>query len=529
MFKNFAQGIKQIDRFGVIFRPSVIDINPEYKSIFGGIATLLLYGSCLAYFFYQIIQWQRNTLLPKITSIQTSQSSKYYYMNDIISSFYMRKNYRKDEIDPFDPQNIILQPILSKFKNQQLLESKSFKYDQKSSRYNNTEIILQDLELNLNLENTLDNPQIDYILSFGTCIQEFLLEGQRCANKTLVDIYMQQHSHALLMNNYVKEYNPKTMKLENVKKQSLTMLNNDTTMYFQNQIRISKTKIDNGFLFPSETQQEFPVDIIMISQSIDIDSFQTIFYRATYLVLAYSLSETSQEQFIEYPKLSEVLADIGSIVSIILVLSHLCLLINEQKLEKECIQKIITMYYPETVNIKFKYNWYGKIIDVLQNDRSIDKVEFLKYYNEIKRVAIKKLNIANIIYTQAKLQFLIQSTYSQIQIKQAHKVGIRLKSFPKLQDQTNIEENQKNIPIGNYQIHDISNMESTDQNDNIISSSLKKISLNENPKFLFIKPQNDCHILNDEDFHLFTFGESIIKDNELNKQDCYFEKNYIDI
>ncbi|CAK81363.1 unnamed protein product, partial (macronuclear) [Paramecium tetraurelia] len=291
MLRRLTQGIKQIDRFGVIFRPSVIDLNPEYKSIFGGIATLFLYGSCLAYFCYQIIQWQNNTLLPKITSIQTSQAEKYFYMENFISSFYMRKNYRNDEIDPFDPQNIILQPILSKFSNQQLVESKSFQFNSKSSRYNNSEIILENLELNLNLENTNDNPQIDYILSFGTCIDLFLLEGQKCANQSMVDIYMKQQGHAMLMNNYVKEYNPKSMQVENVKKQSLTMLNNDTTMYFQNQIRISKTTIDQGFLFPSEIIKEFPVDMVLISQSIDTQSFSTIFHRATYLVLAYSLNE----------------------------------------------------------------------------------------------------------------------------------------------------------------------------------------------------------------------------------------------
>ncbi|CAD8056013.1 unnamed protein product [Paramecium sonneborni] len=527
MFKSLAKGIKSLDRFGVIFRPSVIDMNPEYKSIIGGIATLFLYGSCLAYFCYQILQWQGNNLLPKITSIQTSQSSKYFKIEDSISSIFARKNYRKDELDPFDPQNIILQPILSKFSNQQLVESKSFQFNTKSSRYNNTEIILQDLDLNLNLENSINNPQIDYILSFGTCIKEYLQEGQQCANQTLVDIYMKQQSHAILMNNYVKEYNPKKMKLETVKKQFLTMFNNDTTIYLQNQIRISKTNIDDGFLFPSQSYSEFPVDIVIISQSIDTQSFSSIFHRPTFLVLAYSLSEISQEQFIEYPKFSEVLADIGSIVSIILVFSHIILLVNEQKLEKESVQKIISMYYPEIVNIKFKSNWYGKIIDVIQNEISIDKIAFLKYYDEIQRVARKKLNMANIIYTQAKLQFLIQSTYTQSQIRQAHQVGIKLQQFPKAQDQSNIEYIQRNEPIEHIQIHDVSQVDSIELNEN--SSIRKKVALNDNQKYIFIKPQNQYHILNDEDFHLFTIGESIFKDNETNKWDPYFEKNYINI
>ncbi|CAD8171334.1 unnamed protein product [Paramecium pentaurelia] len=535
MIDQIVKGFQKIDRFGAIFRPPIVDIHPEYRSVLGGIATLILYGSSLAYFMYQIIQWQSNQLLPKITQIQTSYHKKYYNIEDQLSSFYIRKNYKNDQIDPFDPGNIILQPILSKFENQQLIKSYSFYYNQKLEKQDIYEVILENIELNLNLNKSNDDPQIEYLLSFGTCMEKYLLDGQKCANETLVNTYLNQNSHAIILNHFVKEYNSKQKRIQNVKKQFLAILTKNTTLYFQNQIRLSKTQIDDGFLFPSNSNQEFPIDTIIISQTTVPDSFQNIFGRATYLVMAYSLNEVIQEQYIEYPKISEVLADIGSIVSIILVLSYLVIFFNEHNLEKESIQKVIQMYYPEFCNIKYNQNWYGKIIEVKYNDILIDKEEFLIYYNKIQRIASKKLSITNILYTLAKLQFLVQSTYNIDKIKLAHKIGIKLKQFskansiPLIQEQLNCQEISRNESKDQVQIHDIANINFNDQNNNQNSMIRHETINKDNSKSIFLKLKEECHLLSDEDFQLFTIDEPILIDNDIQKSDTYFENNFIDL
>ncbi|CAD8085699.1 unnamed protein product [Paramecium sonneborni] len=537
MIDQFVKGLQKIDRFGAIFRPPIIDIHPEYRSVLGGIATFILYGSSLAYFLYQIIQWQSNQLLPKITYIHTSYDKKYYNINEMLSSFYIRKNYKPDQIDPFDPTNIILQPILSKFANQQLVESYSFFYNSNSQQEDIHEVILENIELNLNLNQSKDDPQIEYLLSFGTCMEIYLLEGQKCANSTLVNTYLNQKSHAIILNHYVKEYNSKIKQMQNVKKQFLAILTKNTTLYFQNQIRLSKTQIDNGFLFPSNSYKEFPMDTIIISQTTVPDSFYNVFGRATYLVMAYGLSEVIQEQYIEYPKISEVLADIGSIVSIILVLSYLFIFLNEHKLEKESILKVIQMYYPEFYNIKFSQNWYGKIVEVKQNDFIIDKDEFMLFYNKIQRIAAKKLSITNILYSLAKLQFLLQSTYNSDKIKLAHKIGIKLRQFPKfqspqlIQEQLNIQEISRNDSKDHIQIHNVSNVNLNDQNNNNNQNSiLRQETINkDNSKSIFLKLKDESYILSDEDFQFFTIDEPIVIENDILKSDSYFENNFIDL
>ncbi|CAD8213982.1 unnamed protein product [Paramecium octaurelia] len=535
MIDQLVKGFQKIDRFGAIFRPPIVDIHPEYRSVLGGIATLILYGSSVAYFLYQIIQWQSNQLLPKITQIQISYDEKYYNIEDQLSSFYIRKNFKTDQIDPFDPGNIILQPILSQFSNQQLVKSYSFYYNQKLEDYDVHEVILENIELNLNTNKSSDNPQIEYLLSFGTCMDIYLLEGQKCANESLVNTYMNQRSHALIMNHFVKEYNSKQKRIQNVKKQYLAILTKNTTLYFQNQIRLSKTQIDDGFLFPSNSKKEFPVDTIIISQTTVPDSFQNIFGRPTYLVMAYGLSEVIQEQYIEYPKISEVLADIGSIVSIILVLSYLFIFFNEHNLEKESVQKVIQMYYPEFGNIKFKQNWYGKIVEVKQNNILIEKEEFLIFYNRLQKIATKKLSITNILYTLSKLQFLLQSTYNVDKIKLAHKIGIKLRQFSKasnialIQEQLNFQEISRNESKEQIQIHDVANINLNEQNNNPNSMVRQETINKDNSKSIFLKLKEEYHLLSDEDFQFFTIDEPILIDNDIQKSDTYFENNFIDL
>ena len=41
------------------------------------------------------------------------------------------------------------------------------------------------------------------------------------------------------------------------------------------------------------------------------------------------------------------------------------------------------MYYPEFCNVKFRENWFGKIIEVKYNNVLIEKEEFMLFYNKI--------------------------------------------------------------------------------------------------------------------------------------------------
>lgn len=50
--------LKTIDQFGVAFQPSIKYTTSQYKTCWGGVMSILLYGLSFAYFLYIIIQWR---------------------------------------------------------------------------------------------------------------------------------------------------------------------------------------------------------------------------------------------------------------------------------------------------------------------------------------------------------------------------------------------------------------------------------------------------------------------------------------
>lgn len=111
------QKFKQIDQFGAVYKPSVHHDAAEYRSVGGGIATLLIYGLSAAYFLYYVYLWWTNQLLPKITNAGSRETELELSIPGYVASFYMRKTLRIAGIDPLDPKALILQPVMHVFVN----------------------------------------------------------------------------------------------------------------------------------------------------------------------------------------------------------------------------------------------------------------------------------------------------------------------------------------------------------------------------------------------------------------------------
>lgn len=79
---------------------------------------------------------------------------------------------------------------------------------------------------------------------------------------------------------------------------------------------------------------------------MDLDYFHHVFNDEIYVVFEIELGTLQQTIFIEYPKVSEVLANIGSIISFFLFFSHVAYMINEKTLELKVLRNLIEMYYP---------------------------------------------------------------------------------------------------------------------------------------------------------------------------------------
>jgi hypothetical protein len=65
------------------------------------------------------------------------------------------------------------------------------------------------------------------------------------------------------------------------------------------------------------------------------------------------------KQAVDYPKVNEVLAEIGSIVTAIFMLNIIASKFNEYKLSELCAKSVIEIYYPSLKDVKFMYNVFG--------------------------------------------------------------------------------------------------------------------------------------------------------------------------
>jgi len=101
------------------------------------------------------------------------------------------------------------------------------------------------------------------------------------------------------------------------------------------------------------------------------------------MAFAFKLGAIRDDTWVEYPKISEVLAEIGSIVSIILVFSYLAILRNESKLYNDAITCVIQMYYPEIKNVAFIKNWWGQVQEIYLKNKLLNKEKFMSYYAEL--------------------------------------------------------------------------------------------------------------------------------------------------
>lgn len=100
----------------------------------------------------------------------------------------MRKD-SKDyySIDPFNESAIILQPSLYLVVNNIPTQIETFQLIKGKSNFTNFNIVeLAGLNFTLNLNYDDDTPNIDYMIGFSACDQNFLVGDQKCASKEIV-------------------------------------------------------------------------------------------------------------------------------------------------------------------------------------------------------------------------------------------------------------------------------------------------------------------------------------------------------
>lgn len=108
-----------------------------------------------------------------------------------------------------------------------------------------------------------------------------------------------------------------------------------------------------------------------------------------------------------YPKIGEVLAEIGSIISVLFMIKYLIVELNLFNLKTGFLDILISIYFPDMLKFEIKKNWLSKIVSVKKNGKSVDVKKFEKMINKLRRTFACKLNYMNLIYEVSRLQFII--------------------------------------------------------------------------------------------------------------------------
>ncbi|CAD8182502.1 unnamed protein product [Paramecium pentaurelia] len=531
--------IKSLDQFGVSFQPNIYYSTSEYKTVQGGVMSVLLYGLSFSYLIYMMVQWQQGQILPKVTTLSNYVPDYKLELNERFMQIEMRK-YSYTSIDPFNPESVILQPVIYYFINGQSPD-KGYpqSYEKKINMFNFHIIELQNLTIQTSSELTTENPQIEMMVVFGQCLDVYLQEGQKCADNKTIQNFFDQQTNTLIVKQSKKEFNTNSETLDNIDKELVIPLTKEGTFYAQVNTKISYTQVDQGFLFESFDDYEYITDYQVTGNSMNKDYFGKKLGYETYAVFYYKVDQIQTLSQITYPKISEILADAGSIASTLLLLSYIVILMNQSYMQFEAVNHIISMYYPEFKNVKIIKNIFGKIIRVESHGKLLNLNLFFPYYEKLKRIGEMKLTISNQIYEISRIQFLLQSQYSNKFISKFHQVGI---PFPNLTMESIVikEDNQSKLENSiilqdqNYKSNQIlPNVESQDYQlkKEVVSRKASTIVLNaakqddnQNEQSRQVKDdgQKTQELnLKDEDFELLTMQEEyvLLEDKEINSKD----------
>ncbi|CAD8203765.1 unnamed protein product [Paramecium pentaurelia] len=473
--------LENLDQFGVAFQPTLRYSKTQHRTVLGGIMSILLYGLSLAYLCYVFFLWKSGLTLPKITITQKINQNQVLELKETYVQFESRK-FEFTYIDPFNPQAIILQPAIYYLKNGVLIEPPIpiFISQELNSKFYT--INISNFLLSISESKSELDPEIEMMLTLGRC-QEHLLQGdQKCANDNIVSDYFMQPTNVIILRQFMKEFNTATETVDIIGREQMISIQSNFTFQVQTYIRIQETNVDTGALFENINKYRFITDYRGSNSMLGLDYFYNIFRYDLFVSLYYKLDNIQSEQTITYPKLSEVLAEAGSIASTIFLLSYLVVMINQKQLQFEAVNNVIGMYYPDFNQIKITKNIFGQIRKVQKNDRLLDLNTFKKQYQKLVKIGETKLSISNQIYEISRIQFILQSIFTSTYMNQFHLHGI---PFQLIGYDTQKEDQGSTVKL---------EMSLNQETNSIKQSSIVPVSINEKNQDTLLSTQQNFNM-----------------------------------
>ncbi|CAD8074283.1 unnamed protein product [Paramecium primaurelia] len=476
--------LKSMDVFGAALFQRVDQNAQIYKSIFGGVISLLIFSSSLAYTIWEFYKWNTYQLNPKI--------STFLYASDfsLLDQNYgiLKINYWKDNIDTIDPfENRILIPLISYTENYVVVDTQVLKFSNETS-YNGNQFLIPQMKLGFSQINGSLMTTSEMYIYFVKCSEELLNENEKCASQEIIDDFFKQPLNTIVMQIHYNQLNSKDASIEQSVQEFLIQVEQENCYTLNTYLQTTNYEVRNQFLFGEPYYYEFVNGVQIQPQTNSLNYCKQAFGYETYSVIYIEMKGNQFKTILEYPNIADILANIGSIVSVLYMVRFIIIQLNSYFLHQQVISDLISFYYPQFQNIKIFRNWRFQIIKVQLKNEQIDIREYESFYRNIKSQMELKMTLLNILYEISRLYFLIRSIKIREEIERSHQIGISLSSI--FQQNNEIESTPKSTPRKSEQLL-LNNLDV-----NILSLTQRKLQRLESIENEIPIEQNDFYSVN---------------------------------
>ncbi|CAD8179632.1 unnamed protein product [Paramecium octaurelia] len=412
--------LKKADFFGVPFIQNIDQDQTKYKSIFGGIITITIFLVSLAYVFWIGYLWQTNQMSPKVSRQNYISDYSLLDLSDQIIRVYYWK-YEEGIIDPFEQK--ILLPLVVYANNNFVTDAQII---QNHTLTTSGDVYVPDMKLGFSRFDDYIYTSNEMYIEIVLCSEKYLKPGEKCASPELREQFFAQIGNVVIIEFYSTTIDPRDGKKQRGFQEYYLQIEEQYCYSMQSFFKTNLFELQNYILFGSSQYKEYIVDLQIQTQTNSLEYCQKIFQNEALAIVYLGMKGTQEKITLEYPRVGDLLANIGSIVSILFMIKYIIMLFNEYFLNQKVLKELMSFYYPEFKKIQITKNWRGKIVEVSLNKMKIDPNIYGKFYENVSNQMKQKFSYLNLLYEISRLYFVMRSSKFRNEFLKSHQIGIKI-------------------------------------------------------------------------------------------------------
>ncbi|CAD8107785.1 unnamed protein product [Paramecium primaurelia] len=411
--------LKNVDIFGVPFVQSINQQQTVFKSALGGFLSLIICTASLAYGFWVFYLWNSNQMSPKISNSR--------YVSD-----YQSLDYNSGKITLYYEA---YEGLIDPFKSKILLPLVMY-----TDYYDPTEpMIIENYT-----ESTFGNlyiPKLDFGFSYADgylqtskqmyifiaqCQEKYLKPDEKCASSELKEQFFKQQFNYFGLQIYSTALDSRDGSEQMTVQDIYIEIEQQSCYNINTFLETNKYEVEDYLLFGTSKITEYISGAQVQTQTLSAERCKLTHKNEILAAIYITMNGTQTKTIFQYPHLGDLLANIGSIISILFMMKYIIIYLNQHSLNQKVITELINFYYPEFQNIKIIKNWRQQIIKISLNQIEVDKKAYLKLYDKVQKQMRQKLSYMNLLYEISRLYLLIRSFKFREEILKSHSIGIKL-------------------------------------------------------------------------------------------------------